>query len=99
MRVYISGPMTGYSDHNYPAFNAAEDALRLLGHEPLNPARHPAQDSWVGYLRLDLADVLIADGVALLPGWEASRGAVLEVHVAHALGVPTLPIAAWKTAA
>lgn len=92
MKTYISGPMTGYPDLNYPAFFAAEEAVRALGHETLNPARHPSQKSWADYLRLDLADVLAAEQVVVLPGWEASRGAALEVHVAHALGMPVVPI-------
>ena len=99
MRVYISGPMTGYPAFNYGAFNAAEKVLADLGHEPLNPARHPVQESWSDYLRLDLVDVVRADAVAVLPGWEASRGAALEVHVAHALGMTVLPIDQWGGAA
>jgi len=92
-RVYISGPMTGYPDFNYPAFHAAEAALTDRGFEVLNPARHPEQKTWADYLRLDLADVLTADLLAVLPGWRESRGAALEVHVAHALGMTVLPIA------
>lgn len=95
LRVYISGPMSGYPHLNYPAFFAAEELLRAAGHEPLNPARNTEQPSWADYLRLDLADVLTADQLAVLPGWEASRGARLEVHVAHALEVPVLPIDAY----
>ncbi len=30
--IYISGPMTGYPEYNYPAFMAAEKKLRSLGH-------------------------------------------------------------------
>ncbi len=92
MPIYISGPMTGYPENNYPTFHAAERQLTNLGYETLNPARHPNQESWADYLRLDLADVLRANMVAVLPGWEASRGAALEVHVAHQLGIPVIPI-------
>jgi len=99
VKVYISGPMTGYPEHNYPAFFAAEDALTNFGHVVSNPARHPEQESWEAYLRLDLIDVLVADALAVLPGWEASRGAQLEVHVAHALGVPVIPLDQWRAAA
>ncbi len=95
LRVYISGPMTGYPQQNYPAFISAEAELRAAGHVPLNPARNPEQPTWADYMRLDLADVLTADQLAVLPGWEASRGARLEVHVAHALEVPVLPIDAY----
>jgi len=92
MRVYISGPMTGYPDYNRPAFQNAARNLRLAGHDPIDPSRHPEQPSWADYMRLDLADLVEADAVALLPGWEASRGARLEVDVAHALGITTSPI-------
>ena len=40
MIVYIAGPMTGLPDLNYPAFNAAEEALTAAGHAVLNPARN-----------------------------------------------------------
>ncbi|HGS8040035.1 TPA: DUF4406 domain-containing protein [Pseudomonas aeruginosa] len=30
-RVYLSGPMTGITDFNYPAFNAEEKRIRALG--------------------------------------------------------------------
>ncbi|HCF9618467.1 TPA: DUF4406 domain-containing protein [Pseudomonas aeruginosa] len=29
-RVYLSGPMTGIPDFNYPAFNAEEKRIRAL---------------------------------------------------------------------
>ena len=38
MRIYISGPMTGKHDFNYPAFNAAAKRLRSEGHFVINPA-------------------------------------------------------------
>lgn len=94
-RIYISGPMTGYDELNYPAFERAEQALRDIGHEPLSPHRHPEQPTWSAYLRLDLRDVLDAEAVAVLPGWQASRGACLEVHVAHALGMTVMPLEQW----
>jgi hypothetical protein len=92
VRIYISGPMTGYPEFNYPAFRAAEHHLRNLGHDTANPARHPVQDSWAAYMRLDLADLVTCDAVAVLPDWELSRGAVLEVHVAQQLGMSVLSV-------
>lgn len=38
MRVYCSGPMTGYPDHNRPAFDAAAKRLREQGQFVINPA-------------------------------------------------------------
>jgi hypothetical protein len=97
MRVYISGPMTGYPDFNRTAFKNAAADLRRLDHEPVDPgdAEVPEQ-TWADYLRADLRMLLDCDAVAVLPGWEASRGAALEVHVAHQLGMTVLPITAWR---
>lgn len=95
MKLYVSGPMTGYPDLNYPLFELAAGELRKAGFEVFNPAENEEQDSWEAYLRIDLAMVLAADGVAVLPNWQESRGARLEVDVAHALHIPVLPVARW----
>lgn len=97
MKVYISGPMTGYPDFNHPAFEQAAQDLLAAGHEPLSPTAPPVVPGqpWADYMRADLRDLLDADGVALLNGWEASKGARLEVHVAHELGLRVLPIIRW----
>lgn len=95
-RLYLSGPMTGVAEHNAPAFNAAAAKLRALGHEVFNPAEHGFEAMpWADYLRRDLAELLGLDALAMLPGWTASRGAQLEVHVAKSLGMPVLPVEHW----
>ena len=89
IRVYISGPMTGLPNLNFPAFNAAAEVLRVNGFDPVNPVdiNPDPNATWVECLRNDIAAVCTCDAVALLPGWENSRGAHLEVQVAHALGL------------
>lgn len=37
MRIYLSGPMTGLSDLNRPAFDAAEKRLTAQGYFVINP--------------------------------------------------------------
>lgn len=95
MIVYIAGPMTGLPDLNYPAFNAAEEALTAAGHAVLNPARNGTivgSNAWQQYMRLSIAQVLQAEAVALLPGWVNSRGATLERRIAKALDLQIGPV-------
>lgn len=91
LRFYIAGPMTGLPEFNFPAFNDAEADLQAMGFETRNPARHGAGEpgqEWADYMRRDIPDLLECDAVALLPGWENSRGARLEVHIAKCLDIP-----------
>lgn len=88
-RIYLSGPMTGLPDLNFPAFNTEAARLRGNGYEVVNPAElNPEhQKSWEDCLRADLRDMLTCDVLALLPAWQTSKGAHLEVHVAHRVGM------------
>lgn len=98
MRLYIAGPMTGLPEHNLPAFAEAEQQLLAAGYKVINPGfRGDDIPGWVwaDYLRADLALLLACDGVALLPGWESSRGARLEAHVAEQLDMAVKPIEFW----
>lgn len=88
-RVYISGPMSGIADHNFPAFNAAAARLRAAGLEVVNPAEINVDTAlgWHECLRKDMAALADCTTLALLPGWQNSNGAHLELHVAHRLGM------------
>lgn len=85
--IYISGPMTGIPEHNFPAFHAAAKRLRELGYEVVNPAEIDSETGkdWHFYLRADIKALCDCDILALLPGWESSKGAHLELHIAHRL--------------
>lgn len=97
MRLYIAGPMTGIPDFNYPAFRKATVELTALGHQTENPADNDdgTQETWADYMRLAIPQMLRCDGIALLDGWESSKGALLEVHVATAIGMDVRPIESW----
>lgn len=89
--LYLAGPMSGIENFNYPAFGAAAERLRGLGFCVLNPARDFGGDTtrpYNDYMRLAFAYVLRCNAVALLPGWEASRGAGMETTLAGWLGLP-----------
>lgn len=97
--VYIVGPMSGYENHNFPAFAGVAKQLRKMGYNVISPHEmdeaeggpkqaSPGDEQWRRYLRRDLAQLLKADAIIALDGWEHSQGAALEVHVARKLGVP-----------
>lgn len=96
--VYISGPMTGVPALNFPAFHRAAARFRALGHQVVNPAELDTQDtielSWSDYLRRDIKQLVDCTHIALLPGWQHSRGAQLEKHIADALGMSVVYISA-----
>lgn len=93
-RIYIAGPCTGIKDGNYPAFHEAAAKLRALGHEVSNPAESPEPPckSWLAYMRMAIVQVAGVDAVALLPGWEHSRGAKVEEQLALGLGLRVAPV-------
>lgn len=98
MRLQLIGPMSGLPEFNYPAFNAAAAKLRAAGHEVWNPAESAGGDTgqvraW--YMRQSLAALQEADMAILLPGWEQSRGARLEVAVALEIGLGVVPLDAF----
>jgi hypothetical protein len=95
MKLYIAGPMTGLPDSNYPAFFDAESDLVAWGYKVLNPARNPKQPDWLGYMRHAVKQVAESDGIALLPGWEESRGARVEFQLATGMGLDALPLHTW----
>lgn len=91
--LYLSGPMTGYEELNFPAFYAAETALRKLGFQHiLNPADYGfcPNKTWEDNLKRDLVAVGECDIMVMLPGWENSKGAVFESYVAKTLGKATI---------
>ena len=88
--IYISGPITGITLHNRPAFAAAAHEWRLLGYAVIDPAVNYDSDTAVAhaqYMRLSIAQLLCVDVVYMLRGWAHSKGAVAEHVVAQALGL------------
>jgi len=101
MKIYISGPMTGIPEHNYPAFNKAARELRKVGYEVVNPAELDGETEipWEDCLRRDLHEIVGClkskngcKGIATLSGWKDSKGATLEVFVAKELRLPVYPV-------
>ena len=85
--VYISGPMTGLPDYNYPAFHDAAARLKTNGFDPVSPTSIGQHDGWTwdDYMARAIELQKGCDGVYMLP-WRRSRGATVEFYVAQALG-------------
>lgn len=97
LRLYLSGPMQGMPGHNLPAFERARTRLRRAGYLVTCPAElgHVEDWEWADYLRRDIRELLDCHAVAVLPGWQDSKGARLETHVADELGMRAEPVEFW----
>lgn len=89
MKTYLAGPMSGLPELNFPAFHSAAAVLRGEGRTVFNPAELGLEaDDYRKALTACLAWICAeAEAMAVLPGWENSRGARAEVATAKALGI------------
>jgi hypothetical protein len=101
VRLYVSGPMSGLPEFNYPAFHAAKARLEAAGYTVLSPADLPIQTDWdwIDYILIDIDSVFHSQGVATLEGCDASRGSRIECRIAQRLGLPIKSVAEWEEAA
>lgn len=88
LKIYVSGPMSGYPGANYPLFNAVTALLRRAGHVVYNPAEFPhdgpketfpLRKAFAEYAKFICEE---ADAIVLLPAWEASLGVSAELALA-----------------
>jgi hypothetical protein len=102
-KCYVSGPMTGLPYFNFPSFEAAAELLRCSGWFVYSPRENdsaagiepdpegklsPDGPRFKDLMRKDLWQTCDSDALFVLPGWEYSAGAQIEVDVAHRVGVP-----------
>lgn len=96
MRLYVIGPVTGMPDLNVLEFDDARDDLERHGHDVEIPHDTVPEDAeWNEAMRLSIARMLQCDGVAMLDGWEGSRGATMEHAVAMAVRMPARTVRGW----
>lgn len=98
--------MRGYPQYNFPAFDEARDKLRGYDCEVVSPAdldREIGFDptktlgeqrfSTTAAIQRDIRASLDCDCAVVLPGWEFSRGAGVEVMLMRFLG---RPVSRWE---
>jgi dUTP pyrophosphatase len=106
MILYLSGPMSGYPNDNFAAFHVAAAKLRDIGYTVLNPAEgsQPSANGKKSFtdtaeygriLQKAVGLMCQADGLAMLPGWEGSNGACLEVELAGKFGMTVRTVDEW----
>lgn len=104
-RIYLAGPMSGYPNFNFSAFHAAAALLRHQGAFVFSPAEndlvlygsdfleHPERADFRKCMEDDLRWICrYADAIALLPGWEKSKGVGVEKTLADALNLEVIYI-------
>lgn len=87
--IYVAGPMSGYINHNFPAFHFVASGLRSVGWIVINPAEFNVglQENWRACMVTDIKMLVDCDAIYMLTGWEKSKGASLEHHIAKELGL------------
>lgn len=91
--LYLSGPMTGIPEYNYPYFNRVAAVIRKKYQDKVfNPAEAFEGNTDLPrdtYLRHDIEALLNVDAIVMLPGWDESKGALLELLIAKELNLDT----------
>lgn len=94
--VYIAGPMRGFNNFNFDAFDAARDLLlaegwnvispadldRATGFDPYGSLANPSREFLEAAMRRDVEAIMQADAIYMLNGWQKSTGAKAELALA-----------------
>lgn len=101
-RLYLIGPVTSKPNDNRQAFEKAATRLEADGYAVDIPHAYTnLGEDWGFCMRRSITAMLtidhngssLFDGVAMLDGWEESKGAKIEKQLAESLGIPCRP---WR---
>lgn len=95
MRIYLSGKITGLDKEVYSRqFERAESFYKTGGFDVINPVKigeeilkqNPSA-TWEDFMQKDLEALKTCTHIALLEGWEESKGAKMEKAEAEKMGL------------
>lgn len=97
MRIYISGRISGNGNAG-SEFREAFQKVREMYPDadifnPMEAARELGKSlhfDYDDYMRIDMAFLQLCDAVAMIPGWESSRGANREYGYATGTGMQVI---------
>ena len=97
-RIYLAGPISGRErKETIQHFDEVESKIaRTAGSNNIkiyteNPVRIcPPQDEWHRAIKRCVSALVSCDGIALLQGWQRSKGATLELKLAQTLHIPVV---------
>ena len=95
MKIYLSGKITGLDKEVYTRqFERADSFYKTSGFDVINPVKigeevlkqNPSA-KWEDFMQKDLEALKTCTHIALLEGWEESKGAKMEKTEAEKLGL------------
>jgi len=99
--LYLSGGISGVQDYK-SKFSRAHALASGCGFAVISPVligklvnykmRKKGQPQWADYMRACIAVLSFCDTIAMLPGWEKSKGARIERRIALDLGLDVIKI-------
>ena len=91
MKIYLSGKITGLDKEVYSRqFERAESFYKTGGFDVINPVKigeeilkqNPSV-SWEDFMQKDLEALKTCTNIALLEGWEESKGAKMGLEIMY----------------
>lgn len=100
-KIYIAGPMRGYNDFNFPAFDGMQTLLSKRGWVVISPTDlDRVFEGWCDYppegstfpdpdpfIIRDVVALMQCDAIVMLCGWQHSVGATAEHAIAKWRGM------------